>query len=61
MLRDVFLAGGVRTPIGALSGELSEVPAPRLGAIAAFANRLNQLVLRGLVKPGDSTTSGRLP
>jgi acetyl-CoA C-acetyltransferase len=33
MLKDVFLAGGVRTPIGAFSGTLAEVPAARLGAI----------------------------
>lgn len=33
MLKDVFLAGGVRTPIGVFSGSLAEVPAARLGAI----------------------------
>ncbi len=36
MLKDVYLAGGVRTPIGAFCGALAEVPAPRLGAIAVI-------------------------
>jgi acetyl-CoA C-acetyltransferase len=34
MLKQVFLAGGVRTPIGAFAGALAEVPAPALGAAA---------------------------
>ena len=34
MLKQVFLAGGVRTPIGTFAGALSEVPAPALGAAA---------------------------
>jgi acetyl-CoA C-acetyltransferase len=33
MLKDVFLAGGVRTAIGAFSGALAEIPAPTLGSI----------------------------
>ena len=38
MLRSrVFLAGGVRTPIGAFAGTLSEVPAPALGGVAVRA------------------------
>lgn len=37
MLKDVWLAGGVRTPIGRFLGALSSVPAPRLGAVAARA------------------------
>lgn len=37
MLKDVFLAGGVRTAIGAFSGALAEVPAPTLGSIAIQA------------------------
>lgn len=37
MLKDVMLAGGVRTPIGAFGGVLSEVPAPRLGSLAVKA------------------------
>jgi acetyl-CoA C-acetyltransferase len=34
MLSEVFLAGPVRTAIGAFGGSLSEVPAPALGAAA---------------------------
>jgi acetyl-CoA C-acetyltransferase len=34
MLKDVFLAGGVRTAIGAFMGSLAEVPAPTLGSLA---------------------------
>ena len=34
MIEDVYLAGAVRTPIGAFGGALADVPAPRLGAIA---------------------------
>ncbi len=34
MLKQIFLAGGVRTPIGTFAGALSEVPAPALGAAA---------------------------
>ena len=34
MLKQVFLAGGVRTPIGTFAGALSEVPPPALGAAA---------------------------
>jgi acetyl-CoA C-acetyltransferase len=33
MLKDVFLAGGVRTPIGRFRGGLAEVPAATLGAL----------------------------
>jgi acetyl-CoA C-acetyltransferase len=34
MLKEVYIAGGVRTPIGSFGGALSEVPAPVLGSIA---------------------------
>src|SRR3954471_6463177 len=34
MLKQVFLAGGVRTPIGSFGGVFAEVPAPALGAAA---------------------------
>jgi len=37
MLKDVFLAGGVRTAIGAFGGTLAEVPAPILGSIVIRA------------------------
>ena len=35
MLKDVFLAGGTRTPIGGFSGNLSTVSAPTLGSVVA--------------------------
>jgi acetyl-CoA C-acetyltransferase len=46
MLKDVFLAGGVRTAIGSFCGTLAEVPAPRLGAIA-----IQESVARAAVPP----------
>jgi acetyl-CoA C-acetyltransferase len=37
MLKEIVLAGGVRTPIGGFCGTLAEVPAPMLGSIAIKA------------------------
>ena len=37
MIREVFLAGGVRTPIGGFMGSLAEVSAPTLGSVAVKA------------------------
>jgi acetyl-CoA C-acetyltransferase len=37
MIKDVYLAGGVRTAIGAFLGAFAEVPAPALGSAAAKA------------------------
>jgi acetyl-CoA C-acetyltransferase len=37
MLSEVFLAGGVRTAVGALSGGLADVAAPALGSVAIKA------------------------
>ena len=37
MLKDVILAGSVRTPIGGFLGSLATLPAPRLGGIAIKA------------------------
>jgi acetyl-CoA C-acetyltransferase len=37
MLKDVYLAGAVRTPIAGFQGAFAEVPAPRLGSTAARA------------------------
>ena len=34
MLKQTYLAGGVRTPIGTFGGAFAEVSAPKLGAIA---------------------------
>jgi acetyl-CoA C-acetyltransferase len=47
MLKDVFLAGGARTPIGGFLGSLSSVPAPKLGAIA-----IRESLARAGVPPG---------
>src|SRR5262249_6128368 len=43
---DVFLLSAARTPIGKFLGELSEVPAPRLGAVA-----LGEALKRARVRP----------
>jgi acetyl-CoA C-acetyltransferase len=43
---DVFLLSAARTPIGKFLGELSDVPAPRLGAVA-----LGEALKRASVKP----------
>jgi acetyl-CoA C-acetyltransferase len=37
MLKNVYLTGGVRTPLGAYLGSLADVPAARLGAVAIKA------------------------
>lgn len=42
----VFIASAVRTPVGSFQGALSELPAPRLGAIA-----IKEAVARAGVKP----------
>jgi acetyl-CoA C-acetyltransferase len=43
---DVFLLSAARTPIGKFLGELSDVPAPRLGAVA-----LAEVLKRARVRP----------
>lgn len=47
MLKDVFLAGGVRTAIGAFTGAFTEVPAPVLGSTVI------QAALQRAGVPGD--------
>lgn len=42
----VYIASAARTPIGSFQGALSELPAPRLGAIA-----IKEAILRAGVKP----------
>ena len=37
MIREIYLAGGVRTAVGAFGGAFSEVPAPVLGSAAIKA------------------------
>ena len=48
MLKNVYIAGGVRTPIGSFLGALSEVPAAQLGATAIKA-----ALQRAKIKPTD--------
>ena len=43
---DVFLLSAARTPIGKFLGELADVPAPKLGAVA-----LGEALKRAGVKP----------
>ena len=45
---DVFLLSAARTPIGKFLGELADVPAPKLGAIA-----LGEALKRANVAPGQ--------
>ena len=33
-MKEAVITGAARTPIGSLLGGLSEIPAPRLGAVA---------------------------
>ncbi len=35
MQSSVYIVGAARTPVGSYLGELSSVPAPKLGAVAA--------------------------
>src|SRR5579864_8985380 len=48
MLKQVYLAGGARTPIGAFAGALAEAPAPVLGSAAVKAS------LRRAAVPDDA-------
>jgi acetyl-CoA C-acetyltransferase len=48
MIREVLLAGGVRTPIGGFMGSLAEVSAPTLGSVAVKA-----ALKRAGVEPGQ--------
>jgi acetyl-CoA C-acetyltransferase len=43
---DVFLLSAARTPIGKFLGELSDLPAPKLGAVA-----LSEAIKRACIKP----------
>ena len=61
MLTQVFLAGGVRTAIGAFSGALADVSAPTLGAVAIKAaltrtglppDQLDEVVLGNVLSAG---------
>ncbi|NOX58679.1 MAG: thiolase family protein [Planctomycetes bacterium] len=48
MLKDIFIAGGCRTPFGAFGGSLSTVPVAELGATA-----IRGTLSRSNVKPSD--------
>lgn len=48
MTTDIFLTGGVRTPIGSLGGALADVPATALGAAV-----INAALERAGAKPAD--------
>ncbi len=48
MLKNVYLAGGVRTPLGAYLGAFADFPAAELGAAAIRAS-----LQRAAVQPGD--------
>ncbi len=47
-LREVFVVGAARTPVGSFQGQFATVPAPRLGATA-----IKGAVERSGVEPGD--------
>jgi acetyl-CoA C-acetyltransferase len=61
MLKDVVLAGGVRTALGGFLGSLSTVPAPQLGGIAIKAaleraqvpaNHVNEVIAGNVLPAG---------
>jgi len=65
---DVVLLSAVRTPIGKFLGELSDVPAPRLGAhvaaealkrAGAQADQVNQVILGNVVQAGVGQNPAR--
>ena len=48
MLKNVYVAGGVRTPFGSFNGSLSTIPAPELGSVAT-----RHALSRAGISPGD--------
>jgi acetyl-CoA C-acetyltransferase len=61
VLKDVFIAGGVRTPIGSFSGSLAEVPAAVLGGTAikaalqragVSADQVNEVIFGNVLSAG---------
>jgi acetyl-CoA C-acetyltransferase len=65
---DIFLLSAVRTPVGKFLGELSEVPAPRLGAVAlkeALAragiapDRVDEVIFGNVVQAGVGQAPAR--
>ncbi len=65
---DAFLLSAVRTPIGKFLGELAELPAPRLGAIAIAAaiqranvnpDRVDEVIVGNVVSAGVGQAPAR--
>src|SRR5262245_53246561 len=65
---DVFLLSAVRTPIGRFLGELSELPAPRLGAVAlaealqranVSPDQVNEVIMGNVVQAGVGQNPAR--
>ena len=65
---DAYLLSAVRTPIGKFLGELAELPAPRLGAIAIAAaiqranvnpDRVDEVILGNVVSAGVGQAPAR--
>jgi len=68
MLKDIYLAGGVRTPIGAFRGGLSTVPAPVLGSVAVKgtlmragvdANQVDEVIFGNVLGAGLGQNAAR--
>jgi len=68
MLKDVYLAGGVRTPIGGFLGTLAEVPAAKLGSIAiqaalhrsgAPADQVDEVIMGNVLSAGQGQNVAR--
>jgi acetyl-CoA C-acetyltransferase len=65
---DVFLLSGARTPIGKFLGELAELPAPRLGAVALSAalkrahlrpEQVDEVIMGNVVQAGVGQNPAR--
>ncbi len=67
-LRDVVIAGAVRTPIGSFMGSLNSVPATRLGGIvieevlnraALDKNAVNEVIMGNVLSAGEGQAPAR--
>jgi acetyl-CoA C-acetyltransferase len=65
---DIFILSAVRTPIGKFLGELSELPAPRLGAVAlpealkranVSPEQVNEVIMGNVVQAGVGQNPAR--
>lgn len=68
MLKDVVIAGGVRTPIGRFMGVLAQVPATRLGSVAArssleraaiAADQVDEVIFGNVLSAGQGQNIAR--